>query len=129
LVRALSEHEVVQKGERAREGYAFQPFTQDVQGCSGAVGTRKRNALQGLVNALVAAGGMNHEGVCVVMRMLIQPSTGLADGHLRDKMRSLDGEEVEKSLFHCLKSALGLIVGTDIFMDRLKACLSKSVAS
>jgi hypothetical protein len=34
-----------------------------------------------------------------------------------------------KFLFHCLKSVVGPMVGTDIFMDRLKASLPKPVAS
>jgi hypothetical protein len=59
VFRALSEHEVVQESERAREGFVVQPFTHDVLGCSGAVGTCRTNALQGVVNALVGAGGMN----------------------------------------------------------------------
>jgi hypothetical protein len=33
-----------------------------------------------------------------------------------------------KVLFQCLKSVLGPMVGTDIFMDRLRASLSKPVA-
>jgi hypothetical protein len=75
LVKALSEHEIVQKGERAREGHTVRPFTHDVPGCSGAVRTCGRNALQGLVSALVGAGCMNQEGVCVVLRLLMQSST------------------------------------------------------
>jgi hypothetical protein len=32
-------------------------------------------------------------------------------------------------IFHCLKYVFGPMVGTDIFMDRLRASLSKPVAS
>jgi hypothetical protein len=94
LVRALSEHEVVQEGERAREGTAVQAFTQDVPCCSGAVGACRGNTLQGLVSALVVGGGMKQEGVCVVLRLLIQPCTLLTDSMMRDKVRCLDGEKV-----------------------------------
>jgi hypothetical protein len=75
VVMALSEHDFVQEGERAREGHAVQSFTQDVPGCGCAVGTCRRNALQSLVSALVVVGSMKEEGVCVVLRLLIQPST------------------------------------------------------
>jgi hypothetical protein len=34
-----------------------------------------------------------------------------------------------KFLFQCLKSVVGPMVGTDILMDRLRASLSKPVAS
>jgi hypothetical protein len=37
--------------------------------------------------------------------------------------------KLKKILFNCLKSVVGLMVGTDIFMDRLRASLSKPVAS
>jgi hypothetical protein len=39
LTMALSEHEVVQQGQRASEGPAVQAFTHDIQRGSGAVGT------------------------------------------------------------------------------------------
>jgi hypothetical protein len=38
LSSALLEHEFVQLRERASEGHAIQSFTQDVPGCSGAIG-------------------------------------------------------------------------------------------
>jgi hypothetical protein len=36
--------------------------------------------------------------------------------------------KLRKFLFHCLKSVIGTMVGTDIFMDQLRASLSKPVA-
>jgi hypothetical protein len=37
--------------------------------------------------------------------------------------------KLRKFLFHSLKSVVGPMVGTDIFMDLLRASLSKPVAS
>jgi hypothetical protein len=42
---------------------------------------------------------------------------------------ALSERKLRKFLFHCLKLVVGPMVGTDIFMDRLSASLSKPVAS
>jgi hypothetical protein len=42
---------------------------------------------------------------------------------------ALSERKVRKLLFHCLKYVLGPVVGADIFMDRLRASLSKPLAS
>jgi hypothetical protein len=60
------------------------------------------------------------------MGLLIQPDARLADGQLGNEVRYFDGEEVRKFLFHCMKSGLGPMVGTDIIMDRLKGVLVKA---
>jgi hypothetical protein len=45
------------------------------------------------------------------------------------KYDALRERKFKNFLFHCLKSVVGPMVGTDIFMDRLRASLSKLVAS
>jgi hypothetical protein len=42
---------------------------------------------------------------------------------------ALRERKLRKFLFQCLKSEFGPMVGTDIFIDRLRASLSKPVAS
>jgi hypothetical protein len=58
LDMALPEQEVAQQGERAGEGPAIQPFTQDILGCCTGVGASNGYALHRLINALVLVGRM-----------------------------------------------------------------------
>jgi hypothetical protein len=83
-----------------------------------------------VVGALIVVGCMEHECVGVVLGLLIQQDARLADCQLRDEVRCLQRKrKFRRFLFHSLKSELGPMVGTDIFMDRLRAFLSKPVAS
>jgi hypothetical protein len=82
-----------------------------------------------MVIALVLVGSMEQEGVGVVLRMLIESDARHADGELGNEVRCFKGKKGGKVLVHCLKSEFGATVGTDILMDRLRASLSKPVAS
>jgi hypothetical protein len=44
------------------------------------------------------------------------------------KYAALRERKLRKFLFHCMKSELASMVRTDIFIDRLRASLSKPVA-
>jgi hypothetical protein len=74
---------------------------------------------------------MHHECVGIVLSVLVDRDTRLADGKLGDKVRGFEGKEGKEIIpFPLLKVCVSNpMVGTYIFMDQLKASLPKPVAS
>jgi hypothetical protein len=82
-----------------------------------------------LYNALVLTCNVQIHGVQIAMSCLVQPHAGLPYDEFGKKVRRLEGQKGGKILFYRLKSVLGPMVGTVIFMERFVDSMSKPVAS